>query len=361
MTENDSGIELLCDEDPFVYSRSPSPTPTRQDILQFRSLDKNQKLSEEERREAFSYFLSKEQQFAPNSEYLKQLQCSANLSSARFKAVRYIILVCSKLSLAVGTVFNAANYVDRFLSMNSSTNWEGWMLELLSVACVSIAAKFDEVNIPSLHDLQLAHIYANTRRINCYMILQYDDSMIDECDQTEEMEHRFQASTTQDMELMILKALDWRLSCVTPFSYVDLLLPLSRQHTEGTTSADCVTRLLLLSLLGTSLLQFGAFVVSASAFRCALQDNDGASFSDLNDLIPLEHMVKLEECYEIMKQIWDKKKTKKNNNRSPVSVIPVENGDHALGCNLRINRCLFTEPISEDDFNEHERKDHKDP
>lgn len=62
-----------------------------------------------------------------------------------------------------------------------------------------------------------------------------------------------------------------------------------------------------------------------------------------------------------MKQIWDKKKTKKNNNRSPVSVIPVENGDHALGCNLRINRCLFTEPISEDDFNEHELKDHKDP
>lgn len=82
------------------------------------------------------------------------------------------------------------------------------------------------------------------------MILQYDDSMIDECDQTEEMEHRFQASTTQDMELMILKALDWRLSCVTPFSYVDLLLPLSRQHTEETTSADCVTHLLLLSLLG---------------------------------------------------------------------------------------------------------------
>ncbi|XP_020113698.1 putative cyclin-D7-1 [Ananas comosus] len=331
MTENDSGIELLCDEDPFVYSRSPSPTPTRQDI-QFCSLDKNQKLSEEERREAFSYFLSKEQQFAPNREYLKQLQCSIKLSTARFKAVRYIILVCNKLSLAVGTVFNAANYVDRFLSMNSSTNWEGWMLELLSVACVSIAAKFDEVNIPSLHDLQ-----------------------------TEEMEHRFQASTTQDMELMILKALDWRLSCVTPFSYVDLLLPLSRQHTEETTSADCVTHLLLLSLLGTSLLQFGAFVVSASAFRCALQDDDGASFSDLSDLIPLEHMVKLEECYEIMKQIWDKKKTKKNNDRSPVSVIPVENGDHALGCNLRINRCLFTEPISEDDFNEHELKDHKDP
>jgi cyclin D7 len=32
---------------------------------------------------------------------------------------------------------------------------EAWMVELVSVACLSIACKLDEVNIPSLHDLQV--------------------------------------------------------------------------------------------------------------------------------------------------------------------------------------------------------------
>jgi len=33
--------------------------------------------------------------------------------------------------------------------------WEAWMVELVSVACLSIACKLDEVNIPSLHHLQV--------------------------------------------------------------------------------------------------------------------------------------------------------------------------------------------------------------
>lgn len=36
------------------------------------------------------------------------------------------------------------------------------------------------------------------------------------------MEHLFQPSTIQRMELMILQALDWRLACTTAYSYVEM-------------------------------------------------------------------------------------------------------------------------------------------
>jgi hypothetical protein len=39
--------------------------------------------------------------------------------------------------------------------------------------------------------------------------------------QVEEVEHIFEAHTIQRMELLVLSTLGWRMSSVTPFSYID--------------------------------------------------------------------------------------------------------------------------------------------
>jgi cyclin D1/2/4 len=39
--------------------------------------------------------------------------------------------------------------------------------------------------------------------------------------QVEDVEHIFEAHTIQRMELFVLSTLDWRMSSVTPFSYID--------------------------------------------------------------------------------------------------------------------------------------------
>lgn len=65
--------------------------------------------------------------------------------------------------------------------------------------------------------------------------------------QMEDLEHTFKPSTIQEMELMVLKALDWRLACVTAFSFANLMLG----PTGSGPMNDKVTRLLLRSLLGT--------------------------------------------------------------------------------------------------------------
>ncbi|KAL5666787.1 hypothetical protein ACJX0J_019008, partial [Zea mays] len=148
-----------------------------------------------------------------------------------------------RLGLTVATVFNAVNYLDRFLSINCHLRWEAWMVELVSVACLSIACKLDEVNIPSLHHLQMEEV----------------------------MSHSFLPATVRDMELTLLKALQWRLACVTPYSF---LLPLlnTPPHTAAWTSR--CTRLLIRSLAEPLFIQFDASVIASSALRCvALQDH----------------------------------------------------------------------------------------
>lgn len=92
----------------------------------------------------------------------------------------------SRLNLSLETVFSAANYLDRFISMNqwhvrnnefwnsfflcSFSNyfwtenfllkytwqgWKYWMVELLSVACLSVASKFTESFTPSFDEIQV--------------------------------------------------------------------------------------------------------------------------------------------------------------------------------------------------------------
>ena len=78
----------------------------------------------------------------------------------------------------------------------------------------------------------------------------------------EVLEHSFRSGTVRDMELTLLKALQWRLACVTPYSFLHLIMPPS-----SPASGPC-TRLLLRSLQEPSLLlRFHPSIIAASAIR----------------------------------------------------------------------------------------------
>lgn len=69
----------------------------------------------------------------------------------------------------------------------------------------------------------------------------------------QDLEHSFQPSTIQRMELMLTTTLDWQLSSVTPYTYLELLM---QDHMELLPSnlRDNVRihiyELLLLTMLG---------------------------------------------------------------------------------------------------------------
>ncbi|KAG6511054.1 hypothetical protein ZIOFF_029103 [Zingiber officinale] len=87
------------------------------------------------------------------------------------------------------TAYLAVIYLNRFLSSHRLQQ-NGWALQLLSVACLSLAVKMEETLAPTLLDLQV-----------------------------EGAKFIFKPHTVLRMELLVLTGLDWRLRAVTPFSF----------------------------------------------------------------------------------------------------------------------------------------------
>lgn len=69
-------------------------------------------------------------------------------------------------------------------------------MQLLSVACVSVAAKMEETHVPSLLDLQIL-----------------------------DQRYVFDPHTVGRMELLLMTALGWRMRAITPFDFLPHLVP----------------------------------------------------------------------------------------------------------------------------------------
>lgn len=78
-----------------------------------------------------------------------------SLMVARKNAVRWILSVIAHYGFTAKTAVLAVNYYDRFISSICFQRDKPWMSQLASVACLSIAAKVEEVQVPLLLDLQV--------------------------------------------------------------------------------------------------------------------------------------------------------------------------------------------------------------
>lgn len=73
---------------------------------------------------------------------------------------------------------------------------KGWSWQLLSVACLSLAAKLEETRVPSLLELQISMEPACCRFM-------------------------FKPATVQRMELLVMSSLNWRMHIITPLNFLD--------------------------------------------------------------------------------------------------------------------------------------------
>lgn len=149
---------------------------------------------EEEEEEELSSLLSKEQEIYQSSMY-KIFETNQSLARARNDAVEWILAVCAYYSFSALTAVLAVNYFDRFLLSFHFQTEKPWMTQLAAVACLSLAAKVEETQVPLLLDLQV-----------------------------EETRYVFEAKTIQRMEILVLSTLQWRMNPVTPLSFVDYIL-----------------------------------------------------------------------------------------------------------------------------------------
>ncbi|CAL5209914.1 unnamed protein product [Lathyrus oleraceus] len=128
-------------------------------------------------------------------EDLKNVVDFVSLSQPRREAVQWMLKVNAHYAFSPLTATLAVTYFDRFLLTFHFQKDKPWMIQLVAVTCISLAAKVEETQVPLLLDLQV-----------------------------QDTKYVFEAKTIQRMELLILSTLKWKMHPVTPHSFLDHII-----------------------------------------------------------------------------------------------------------------------------------------
>nr|DAD21332.1 TPA_asm: hypothetical protein HUJ06_022795 [Nelumbo nucifera] len=110
------------------------------------------------------------------------------LKCARLDAIQWIFKTRAYFGFRFQTAYLSVTYFDQFLSRRTIDRGKSWAIQLLSVACLSLAAKLEECKVPALSEFR-----------------------VEECN--------FESKIIQRMELLVLNTLEWRMGSITPFAY----------------------------------------------------------------------------------------------------------------------------------------------
>ncbi|PKA49811.1 Cyclin-D1-1 [Apostasia shenzhenica] len=153
---------------------------------------------------SISYLLADEADHMPRSDYLSQKLSPSLDAAVRQDSINWILkAVVDFYHFRPVTAYLSINYLDRFLSANSLPTKVmkeqegqrslagGWPMQLLAVACLSVATKMEETHVPLLLDFQILR-----------------------------PKYVFEPKTLCRMELLLMAALRWRMRAVTPFDFL---------------------------------------------------------------------------------------------------------------------------------------------
>uniref|UniRef100_A0A453IQR2 Cyclin-like domain-containing protein n=1 Tax=Aegilops tauschii subsp. strangulata TaxID=200361 RepID=A0A453IQR2_AEGTS len=109
--------------------------------------------------------------------------------AARAVCVDWIVKTNARFLFSGKTAYVAVTYLDRFLAQRRVDRGKEWALQLLSVACLSLAAKVEEHRVPRLPEFRPD-------------------------------EYDFDSASILRMELLVLGTLKWQMIAGTPFPYL---------------------------------------------------------------------------------------------------------------------------------------------
>ncbi|KAL9386113.1 hypothetical protein Peur_023123 [Populus x canadensis] len=127
----------------------------------------------------------------PATELITRFLEISQVGSAHQDALNWMSKAHASYRFKPETAYLSVSYFHCFILSRPLQQGKGWPLQLLAVACLSLAAKLEETRVPSLLDIQLL-----------------------------EPRLLFKPSTVQRMELLVMSCLKWRLHIITPFSFL---------------------------------------------------------------------------------------------------------------------------------------------
>ncbi|KAI4389814.1 hypothetical protein MLD38_001996 [Melastoma candidum] len=225
--------------------------------------------------EFLGLLLEKQCQHLPRSDYLGRLRNGDLDSAARKDAVDWIGKVHSYFSFGPLSAYLSINYLDRFLSSYELPRGKAWMTQLLAVACLSLATKMEETDVPLPQDLQVG-----------------------------EAKHVFEARTIRRMELLVLSTLSWRIQTVTPFNFLDFFLrKINGDDVLPRLSMSRSIQLVLSLVKGIEYLEFRPSEVAAAVAMSVARENQALAAEKALSLLT-EHVQKekLVKCIEMISE-----------------------------------------------------------
>ncbi|KAI9166195.1 hypothetical protein LWI28_027830 [Acer negundo] len=222
--------------------------------------------------------IEKERDHLPKDDYLKRLRSGDLDLRVRRQALDWISKANTHYRFGPLSFSLSVNYFDRFLSIYELPREKTWAVQLLAVACLSLAAKLEETEMPQLVDLQING-------------------------QVGEPKFVFEGKTIQRMELLILNTLKWRMQSCTPCSFIDYFL--TKINDNQHPSATSISKSLKLILSTNKGIDFLEFKPSEIAAAVAISVSGDMQPQDIDKAMSLIHVEKERamKCVELIKDL----------------------------------------------------------
>ncbi|XP_057957590.1 cyclin-D5-1-like [Malania oleifera] len=197
------------------------------------------------------------------------------LKCARLDEIEWILKTRTHFGFHFRTAYVSVIYFDRYLSRKPIANGKFWAVRLLSVACLSLAAKMEERTAPAL---------------SAYPA-----------------ESGFGSSAIQRMELQVLNALEWRMASITPFVYIHYFIKKFVDESNLKDLVPTAVDFMMTVIKDINLMDNRALVIAAAAVLATFDTQLSRTAVELKiSLIPSWESIEIEHifsCYKLMRQI----------------------------------------------------------
>ncbi|CAI9753197.1 unnamed protein product [Fraxinus pennsylvanica] len=246
--------------------------------------------------ESIGLMVEREMDHMPRDDYLNRLRTGDLDMSVRREAIDWMCKAHAHYRFGALCLCLAINYFDRFQSVYDLPRGKTWGFQLLAVACLSLAAKMEEIEVPSTVDLQVG-----------------------------EPKFLFRGKTIRRMEFLVLSILKWKMQAYTSCNFIDYFLRKMAKNNEPP-SGPLITRsvhLILSTIKGIDFLEFRPSELAAAIAMYVSGEEIQAMDIDrtLSGFIRVEKRRVL-KCLELIQDLTSISRTTSSTITANMAIVP---------------------------------------
>ncbi|XVE70190.1 hypothetical protein DITRI_Ditri10aG0052600 [Diplodiscus trichospermus] len=200
------------------------------------------------------------------------------LKYARLDAIKWILKTREVFGFRLQTAYLSVIYFDGFLFKRSVDTEKSWVIQLLSMTCISLAAKMEEIQVPTLSELK-----------------------------TQFKEVTFGSRVIERMELLVLNTLEWKMNSITPFAFLPFFISKICKESPPDHFMSRTVQFILAIMKEINLMEHRPSIIAAAATLRALDQRltRKALESKMNS-VSYGGLMEIEDvfnCYNLMQKL----------------------------------------------------------